>query len=201
MPSDGLRALSLLVERLEQLSIPYVVGGSIASSTHGEPRATRDIDVLVALDEEAIAPLVAALGADFYVDAASVHEARRLGRSFNVIHLHFFQKIDVFVAGDDLLDREQLARRVVARPEPETRPVFVTSPELIVLRKLDWYRRGGEASARQWRDVLGVLKVQGPRLDRAYVRRMARELGLADTLELALAESGVEGSGGRRPSD
>ena len=81
-------------------------------------------------------------------------------------------------------------RRGPARPERDSKPVFVTSPEVIVLRKVDWYRRGGGASEHQWRDVLGVLKVQGSRLDTTYLRDMARELGLDALLERALAEAG-----------
>jgi hypothetical protein len=185
-----MQALTRLVERLDELSIPYAVGGSLASATHGEPRSTRDVDVLVALEPAKIEALVAALRGDFYVDRDSVREACQLGTSFNVIHLRLYLKIDVFVAGERLLDREQLARRVAARPEADVRPVMVTSPEVIVLRKLDWRRHGGGASVQQWRDVLGVLKVQASRLDLEYLRQTARELGLADELEQALAEAG-----------
>jgi len=71
--------------------------------------------------------------------------------------------------------------------DPE-RHAYVISAEDIVLAKLDWYRMGNEVSDRQWLDVLGVLKVQGNRLDRDYMRRMADELGVADLLQRALGE-------------
>lgn len=191
MASDTTRVLMRFAELVEQLSISYVVGGSLASGAHGEPRTTRDVDVLVELLPERIDPLVAALAPEFYVDRESVREAVERRRSFNVVHLGLYQKIDVFVAGDGLLDREQLARKIAARPEPDVKPVFVTSAEVIVLRKLDWYRRGGGVSDQQWRDVLGVLKVQGGRLDLRYLRELAHELELAELLDRASIEAGV----------
>jgi len=83
-----------------------------------------------------------------------------------------------------------LARRQLhlLSEEPERR-AYVASAEDIVLAKLEWYRLGGEVSERQWRDVLGVLKVQGDRLDLEYTRRMAAGLIVADLVSRALEEA------------
>jgi hypothetical protein len=77
----------------------------------------------------------------------------------------------------------------VIATDPE-RTAYVASAEDTVLTKLEWYRMGSEVSERQWRDVLGVLKVQAERLDLAYLRRWAAALGVADLLEQALSQAG-----------
>lgn len=72
--------------------------------------------------------------------------------------------------------------------DPE-RSAFVASAEDSVLAKLDWYRRGGEVSEQQWRDVVGILQVQSETLDRDYLRSMAASLRVSDLLERAFTDA------------
>jgi hypothetical protein len=184
-------AVTLLVaDALEALGVQYAIGGSFASALHGVMRATMDAGLVADLREEDIAPLVQTLGEGFYADAEMMREAITERRSFNLIHLESMFTVDVFVARPRDFDRAQLARRQLhlLGEQPE-RWAYVASAEDTVLAKLEWYRLGGEASDRQWRDALGVLKVQGLRLDLAYMRHMAAGLGVKDLLEHALEES------------
>jgi hypothetical protein len=110
--------------------------------------------------------------------------------SFNLIHLETMLKVDVFVAKDRPFDQRALGRaREESLAGAESPGVTIATAEDVILAKLEWYRRGNEASERQWGDVLGVLAASGPGLDRGYLDEGARELGVADLLAKAFAES------------
>lgn len=192
MPSDPVRVLLHVADLLERLGIPYFLGGSLASSLLGEPRATVDVDLALSLLTAAVGPLVAGLQPDFYVDELAVRDAVERCGTFNAIHQPTVLKVDFFVLGDTAFDRTQLLRRRLSPVlEGSERRIFVSSPEDLILRKLDWYRMGGGVSDRQWRDVLGVLKVQRGALDLVHLQRWAPTLGLSGLLGRALSESGI----------
>ena len=190
MLPEQIAVTMLVADALEALGVPYAIGGSFASALHGVMRATMDADLVADLRQEDVAPFVQALGELFYANAEMMREAIGQHRSFNLIHLESMFKVDVFVARPRDFDRAQLVRRQLhlLSEDPERR-AYVASAEDTVLAKLEWYRMGGEVSDRQWRDALGVLKVQGLRLDLAYMRHMAAGLGVKDLVERALEES------------
>lgn len=187
---DLLRALRPVLETFEALKVAHYVGGSVASSVHGLPRASLDVDVVADLDFSHVGPLVRRLESAFYVEETRVRSAVELRRSFNLIHLETMLKVDVFVSKRRPWDREALAR---ARPEALTEGganrSLIASAEDTILAKLEWFRLGGETSERQWADILGVLKTLGASLDDAYMRRWATSLGVGDLLDRALAEA------------
>lgn len=185
-------AVRAVVRALDQLGVDYFVGGSIASGIHGEPRQTVDADIVAALAGRQAAPLVELLRPQFYADLPSILAATENQSSFNLIHLETMVKVDIFVTWRTDFGRVQLSRRVRrALDTPEPVEFYVATPEDTVLAKLQWYRAGGETSDRQWRDVLGVLKVQAEALDRAYLRDWAARLSLANVLRRALDEAGL----------
>jgi hypothetical protein len=183
--SDPLQVADRVCAALESLHIRYSIGGSIASSLSGEPRSSLDIDIVADVDAHRVPALVSALEDRFYVEAAALERAVRDRSTANVIDQETAIKVDLFIAGGTPLDEDILRRRV--RVEVGGRSFFVHSPEDILLQKLRWFRRGGELSDRQWRDVLGIVRVQGTRLDRAYLRHGANRLGVADLLARIIA--------------
>ena len=187
---DPIAVAVIVARQLEQLRVPYVVGGSFASSLHGEPRSTNDVDVVADLDEAAASLFIASLGDAFYGDAAAATDAVRAGGSFNVVHIASAVKVDIFVAATDPFDQERLRRRerVTVNTHDTQAALYVDTAEDVILRKLEWYRRGGETSERQWRDILAVLRVQRA-LDDVHLRTWALRLGVADLLVRARSEA------------
>jgi hypothetical protein len=188
--SDVAEALLRVMAALDDLGICYLIGGSVASSVHGEPRASRDVDIVADLSRADLPRLAAKLQPEFYADPDMMLDCVRRGRAFNVIHIATACKFDVFPLADDPYSAEQLARRVSlvtsALGAPLTLPL--SSAEDTLLAKLVWFRAGGEVSERQWNDVRGVFAVQRDRLDLAYLRRWATKLGVLDLLDRQLKE-------------
>jgi len=198
MLTEQIAVTMIVADTLDALGVSYAIGGSFAGALHGVMRATMDVDLVANLRLEHAELLAQALGDAFYADAEMMRDAIGRQSSFNIIHLDTMFKVDIFVAKPRAFDRAQLERRqlYLLSEDPERR-AYVTSAEDIVLSKLEWYRMGGEVSDRQWRDVLGVLKVQGDRLDRDYLHRMAAELRVSDLLSRAFEQAEIQ----RTPGD
>jgi hypothetical protein len=188
--AEPIQVTQLIAKVFDRLQIPYLVGGSLASSLHGIPRATQDVDMVAGLKPQHVTPLVNALEAAFYIDANMIHEAIQHGSSFNVIHLDTMFKIDIFVLQDDPASREEMTRRELYKVSEESEQgLFLATAEDIILRKLYWFQLGGGGSERQWNDVLGVLQVQKEKLDYSYLQRGARKLGVATLLKQAIKDA------------
>ncbi|HEY7334096.1 MAG TPA: hypothetical protein VH639_04370 [Bryobacteraceae bacterium] len=184
-------ALARLLGALDKMEIAYVVGGSTASSAHGIPRMTADVDMVIDLPRDRVDEFVTEIGADFYVDAGQIREALDRGRSFNAIHFKSAYKFDLFPLRKDEYSRTEFGRRRFAEIGslgPEPIECAIASAEDTILRKLEWYRAGGETSERQWNDLRGVVRVSGDRLDREYLHRWAPYLKVEDLLERLLNE-------------
>ena len=186
-PPDLVRGLAPVLRALRELGVPHYVAGSLASSLHGVPRASIDADIVADLREPHGGPLCRALEGLYYVPEARVGMAIRERSSFNVIHLETIIKVGVFVSRDRPSDRRAFDRAEIATlDEGEGLQAPAASAEDTVIAKLEWYRKGGGVSERQWSDVIGVLRVSRDRLDLEYLRTGATELGLDALLVRAL---------------
>lgn len=177
-------------EAMERAQVPYFLGGSLASSLQGEPRSTNDIDFVLELRAPQVRPLIDALGAGFDVDEEALGEAVSRRSSWNIFHLPSLTKVDLFMLRQGPFDASEFARRRRVVLTAEGRGLYIKSPEDSVLRKLLWFRDGGELSTAQWRDIVQVLRISGPKLDTAYLQEWAGSLGVVELLTRAREAAG-----------
>src|SRR5687768_5121268 len=178
------------IRAFDTFGIDYVVVGSIASSIHGEYRASGDVDLVADVKLHQVQALAEKLEAEFYVDDVMMRRrATSDGRSFNIIHLRAIFKIDIFVPATEL-GKQQLARREQHLLDSTgLQRIWIASAEDTILAKLNWYRLGQGTSELQWRDVTGIIGAGRARLDQDYLNSWAERLGLTDLLRRALSES------------
>jgi len=183
--NDALDIALKVADALTAVGAEYFLGGSLASSLQGEPRATNDIDFVIALPAGKVGALRDALGADFEVDTDMLRDAVLHARCANVFYLPVVTKIDLFGRGYEPFDESEFARRrsVVVRSSGDS--LVIKSPEDTVLRKLLWYQAGGEVSDKQWRDVVSVLRISGAGMDTTYLTTWASRLEISHLLERA----------------
>jgi hypothetical protein len=175
-----------------RFGIPYALGGSMASSLYGISRHTRDADITVEPFPGQEEALISAFGPEYYVSLSAVQQAVRNRSSFNIIDTTSGFKVDVFVRKEEAFEIAALQRRQsLELPDAPGEPLVLYTPEDIILFKLRWYRLGNESADQQWSDVLGVLKVQGERLDFAWLEQWAALLGVSDLLQRARQQAQV----------
>jgi len=189
---DIIAALDTVIGCFEKFAIAYYIGGSVASSAYGIARATMDVDLVASVEMRQVDSLVKALEKDYYIDAGMVRDAIHRSTSFHLIHLETVIKIDVFILKEQPYDSEAFARRQPdTLDEESSRKFYLSSPEDIILNKLQWYQKGGGISEQQWRDILGVLKVQADKLDIEYLKYWASRLNLSGLLNRSFDDAGM----------
>ena len=174
--------LRYLADAFDRLGLRYAVTGSTATIAYGEPRFTNDIDVLVDLTTARVSDFLSEFPqSEFYLSRVAVESAVAEQRQFNIIHPTSGLKVDVIVATQSEFDRQRLER---SRPLPVLmdRSVKFAAPEDVILKKLAYFREGG--SEKHLRDIAGVLRIQGDRVDRIRIVQWADRLGLSDVWTL-----------------
>ena len=173
---------SRIVSALNQAEIPYMLTGSFAGSWHGLTRATQDIDLVIAPDEDRLRNLIALLPADqYYVDLDAALDALQRRSQFKVIDLATGWKIDLVVRRDRPFSRQEFDRRETV--EFEGVQLAVATVEDVIVAKLEWAKMG--ASQRQIEDVAGMIRVRGEEIDLAHVESWVDKPGLEEQWALA----------------
>ncbi|RKY55794.1 MAG: hypothetical protein DRP89_02580 [Candidatus Neomarinimicrobiota bacterium] len=190
---DITEAVLPLVKAFDKLGVSYFIAGSVASSFYGVPRATIDVDMVSDLKPQHVHSLVEMLGAAYYIDEEMILKAIQEQSSFNLIHLNTMLKVDIFIIKGTPYNLKALQRRRkdTFDEEKESIEFYIGSPEDIILSKLEWFRSGEYVSMQQWRDVLGILKVQRDLLDLEYLRHWASTLKLSSLLEKAFRDAEI----------
>jgi len=190
-PDSPAAALAGVASALDALGVPWFVSGSLASSLHGIPRSTNDVDVVAELPPAAVAAFVTRIGDGYYADEAKIQRAFTGGSACNLIWLQTMMKVDLcpprFAFDHDAMQRRQ--RSVLTDGGSDRLDIFVASPEDTILSKLFWFRQGREVSERQLRDVRGILDARASSLDQAYMRRWAVSAGISDLLDRVLVDA------------
>ncbi|HEV3342823.1 MAG TPA: hypothetical protein VG125_20795 [Pirellulales bacterium] len=188
---DWFDLLELLARRMDELEIPYFVTGSGATITYGEPRYTNDIDIVADLSPAHADRLGDAFPSpDFYVSRTAVDEAIRKRQMFNIIHIPSGLKIDISVMKRTDFDASRMAR-VVSLPRPDGLVVRFSSPEDVILKKMQFYQEGG--SDKHLRDIAGVLRICNRPIDYVYIESWAMKLGVLDIWRLIEGRLANEG--------
>jgi hypothetical protein len=172
--SEQLEVLKLIAGRLDAARVPYMITGSIAAGLYGQPRMTRDIDIVVALAPVLVTSLVEQLDPEFIHDAELIRTAVAERRIFSVVHRSATQKVDFIVRTDDDYEIEKFDRR--RQVDVDGQPMWLIAAEDLVLSKLVWAKQS--RSELQFRDIRSIVAVQ-PRLDWPYIDRWATRLTVA----------------------
>ena len=170
-----------VIQALETSGIGYMITGSQASAYYGEPRFTRDIDIVAEFKEDQIAQFVAFFPAeDYYCNEQMIRKAIRHKSQFKIIHPKSGLKIDVIVKKGSAFSQKEFLRRKKG-PVLEGLEAYFASPEDVILKKMQYYQEGG--SEKHLRDITGILKVTGDDIDLTYITRWAERLGVREIWE------------------
>lgn len=179
--TDQEKLLIKIAKILSSLKIDYFVTGGFAVSVWGRPRATFDIDIIVKLIEPKAVPLAKALreiSKAGYADENMIKDAIRHKGEFNFIDPNSGLKVDFWATKEESSRPPEFKNKKLKKISGQD--VYFTSPEDLILSKLEWYRQ--TTSSKHLEDVESVLKISGEELNRKYLRHWAEKLGILDIL-------------------
>ncbi len=176
--------LQIMADFIESIEVHYRVVGSMASMAYGEPRLTIDVDMVAELKVENVAAVIAAFPApDYYVSEQAAMDAVRRNAQFNIIHLPSGLKVVVIIPPQTEFTASERSRvRKIASVGEYS--AWFASPEDVILNKLTYFRISGGASQKHVRDIGGMIKLLGDKLDQAYIETWAETLGVGSQWQM-----------------
>lgn len=170
--------MRLVIQAFESLKISYMITGSQASAYYGEPRFTRDIDIVADIQPRQIEDFVGFFPAkEFYCDKEMIQAEIKARGQFNIIHTASGLKIDIILTKKTPFSQSEFARRSKNAVFTDQKAYFA-SPEDVIIKKMDFYKEGG--SEKHLRDITGILKISGESVDWDYISLWAERLGLTE---------------------
>ena len=173
--NEELEVLKTVTHDLHDAGIAYMITGSVAMNYYAFPRMTRDIDIVIELQENDAAALVNLFKGDFYICQDSIAEAIRNCGMFNIIHNKYVLKIDFIVKKSTPYRNMEFQRK--RHILIEGIPMWIVSPEDLILSKLWWSR--DSHSEVQIGDIKNLFASVDD-LDTAYIDRWVAEMDLQD---------------------
>src|SRR4030067_2113100 len=177
--------LMVVISRiLESLNISYMITGSQASAYYGEPRFTRDIDIVAEINPGQVEGFITYFPPDeFYCDKEMIEAEIKKRGQFNIIHAASGLKIDIILTKTTPFSQTEFARRNRSAVFPD-QDAYFASAEDVIIKKMEYYREGG--SEKHLRDITGILKISGEEVDRNYISEWSQRLGLTEIWEAVL---------------
>jgi hypothetical protein len=187
---DSISLAGELHQIFESINLDYYVSGGVASSIHGEPRSTRDLDLVIEVKPNQIDLLVKTLETSgYYCPAGAVEDLQRgYGNMLNITHTETIANADIYVNDNSPFAISQMQRKILVDLD-EIPAFWIVSVEDIILQKLHWGK--GSKSEKQWRDVLGIIKLQSDNLDYGYLTEWAEILDLVADFSEVLTQAGI----------
>jgi hypothetical protein len=196
-PVDLLTVIWGIAHIFDAFSIPWYLGGSLASSLSGMQQLAQDIDLVVDLPSLHLPALIPLLKEHYIFDEYTLQKAQEQQTSFSLLHRDSLMKVDVIQTNRLVFDAP-LIHYVRTQTLDERYPgIGVASAYEMILFKLYRYsqdlvtRHDGMANDAEWNDIMGMLKVQGSLLDLSFLERWSQRLGLREIWRLVLVDSGL----------
>ncbi|HEX7665504.1 MAG TPA: hypothetical protein VF407_13355 [Polyangiaceae bacterium] len=184
--SDVVSLLERLRSAFDAAQVPFMIAGSFASTAHGAPRTTQDLDVVIdPPDLASLDRLLTSFQADsYYVDTDAAHDAFRRRSMFNVIDMTSGWKVDLIIRKQRPFSMSEMNWRTELRVLGVV--LLVATAEDTIVAKLEWSRESG-GSERQRRDIAGILATNVGTLDRGYLEAWIDALDLRGEWNVVVA--------------